>query len=192
MKPNTESPLSFQTQKEFSAWLAKNYKKPEGIWLQFYKKAIGIKSLNYAEALDAALCYGWIDGQAKPFDKDSWIQRFTPRRAKSMWSKRNTEHAERLIKTKKMRAPGKKEIEKAKAEGRWTAAYDSFSKAIIPEDFLAELSKNKKALAFYKTLDKTNLYSIAWRLQTAKKSETRQKRIQSFIEMLSKGKKFHG
>src|SRR5579872_941189 len=146
MQSKNEKPLSFSTLKEWTAWLSKNYTKPEGIWLRLYKKASGITSINHDQALDAALCYGWIDGQAKPFDKDSWIQKFTPRRAKSLWSKRNIEHTERLIKTKKMRAPGLKEIERAKADRRWHSAYDSPSKATAPEDFLERLSKNKKAL----------------------------------------------
>ncbi len=192
MKSTPEQPLFFQTQKEWAAWLAKNHTKKEGIWLHFYKKASGVISLNYAQALDIALCYGWIDGQAKPFDEQSWIQRFTPRRAKSIWSKRNTEHADRLIKAKKMRAPGMREIEKAKTDGRWNAAYDSFTNATIPEDFLARVSKNKKAFAFYKTLNKTNLYPIAWRLQTAVKPETREKRMKLILGMLAEGKKFHG
>jgi uncharacterized protein YdeI (YjbR/CyaY-like superfamily) len=185
-------PLAFPTQKEWASWLAKNYTKKEGIWLRFYKKASGIISINHDQALDSALCYGWIDGQAKPFDEDSWIQKFTPRRAKSLWSKRNIEHTERLIKTKKMRAPGSKEIERAKADGRWHVAYDSPSKATVPEDFLVRLSKNKKALAFFNTLSKTNRYAIAWRLQTAVKPETREKRMVQILEMMKEGKKFHG
>jgi len=188
----TEQPLFFPTQKEWAAWLAKNYTKKEGIWLRFYKKASGITSINHDLALDSALCYGWIGGQAKPFDKDSWIQKFTPRRPKSLWSKRNIEHTERLIKTKKMRTPGLKEIERAKADGRWHVAYDSPSKATVPEDFLARLSKNKKALAFFNTLNKTNRYAIAWRLQTAVKPETREKRMVQILEMMKEGKKFHG
>jgi uncharacterized protein YdeI (YjbR/CyaY-like superfamily) len=192
MKPKTELPLFFQTQKEWAAWLAKNYTKEEGIWLRFYKKASGIASINHDQALDSALCYGWIDGQAKPSDKDSWIQKFTPRRPKSLWSKRNIEHTARLIKTKKMRAPGLKEIERAKADGRWHSAYDSPSKATVPEDFLSRLSKNKKALAFYNTLNKTNRYAIAWRLQTAVKPDTREKRMKQILAMMKEGKKFHG
>jgi len=143
MKSKTESPLSFPTQKEWAAWLAKNYKKKEGIWLRFYKKAAGVTSVNHDQALDSALCYGWIDGQAKPFDKDSWIQKFTPRRAKSLWSKRNIEHTERLIKTKKMRVPGMREIERAKADGRWHAAYESSSKATIPVTIAQHFSLSK-------------------------------------------------
>ena len=138
-----------------------------------------------------ALCYGWIDGQSKPWDENSWIQRYTPRRAKSLWSQRNKEHVARLIKSKKMRAPGLREIERAKADGRWDAAYEAFSKAQVPDDFLAELSKDKKALAFYKTLNKTNMYAITWRLQTAVKPETRKKRMQLILTMLSEEKKFH-
>jgi uncharacterized protein YdeI (YjbR/CyaY-like superfamily) len=191
MTPVKEIPLSFATQKDFLAWLKKHYTKTEGIWLRFFKKGSGIPSIDHAQALDAALCFGWIDGQAKPYDEKSWLQKFTPRRAKSLWSKRNIEHAERLISEKKMRAPGLKEIERAKADGRWIAAYDAFSKASIPEDFLKMLSKNKKALAFFKTLNKTNQYSITWRLQTAVKPETREKRMKAILEMMKEGKKFH-
>jgi uncharacterized protein YdeI (YjbR/CyaY-like superfamily) len=184
-------PLSFQTQKDFLAWLAKNYTNEEGIWLHFYKKSSGVPSINYAQALDAALCYGWIDGQAKPFDDISWLQRYTPRRKRSIWSKRNTEYAERLIKSKKMRTPGMREIERAKADGRWEAAYHSPKNATVPEEFLKRLKKDKDAYAFYQTLNKTNLYAIAWRIQTAVKPETKEKRMQTILEMLSEKKKFH-
>jgi len=191
MQSMIEKPLSFRSQKEWSAWLSKNHTRVEGIWLRLYKKASGVTSVNHDQALDSVLCYGWIDGQTKPFDKDSWIQKFTPRRAKSLWSKRNIEHTERLIKTKKMRAPGMREIERAKSDGRWHAAYDSPSKVTIPEDFLIRLSKNKKALAFFKSLNKTNRYSIAWRLQTAIKPQTREKRMETILAMMRERKKFH-
>lgn len=187
-----ETPISFASEKEFTNWLKANYTLTEGIWLRYYKKSTGIPSITYAQALDVALCYGWIDGQAKPFDGDSWLQRFTPRRAKSNWSKRNTEHVARLIETKKMRKPGLLEIEKAKADGRWAKAYDSFSQATIPDDVMAMIKKNEQAHDFYKTLNKTNLYAIAYRIQTAVKPETREKRIKLILEMLSVGKKFHG
>ena len=183
--------LSFPTQRTFRTWLTKNHDSCDGIWLQIYKKTSDTKSITYAEALDEALCFGWIDGQKKPYDEESWLQKFTPRRTRSGWSKVNTEHAERLTKEKKMTAAGLKQIEAAKADGRWTAAYDSFSKATIPEDFLAALSKNKKALAFFETLNKTNRFSITYRLQTAKREETRLKRIKDIVAMLTRGEKFH-
>jgi uncharacterized protein YdeI (YjbR/CyaY-like superfamily) len=184
--------INFKSPKEFEKWLSKNYNSEKGIWLRFFKKDSEIKSLTYKEAVEEALCYGWIDGQAKSYDEKSWIQKFTPRRKKSIWSKINTERIEQLIKLGKMKPSGLKEVEEAKADGRWEKAYDSPSEMTIPNYFLKELSKNKKAKVFFETLNKTNKYSIAWRLQTAKKPETRQKRIQIILDMLSRGEKFHG
>ncbi|MCF8446984.1 MAG: YdeI/OmpD-associated family protein, partial [Bacteroidia bacterium] len=155
------------------------------------KKDSGKPTISYSEALDIALCYGWIDGQKKAFDEYAWLQKFCPRRAKSIWSKINTGHVERLIKDGRMRPAGLLAVENAKADGRWEKAYDSPSKMTIPEDFLKELSKNKKAEAFFKNLNKTNLFSIGFRLITAKKPETREKRMKEIIEMLAKGEKFH-
>lgn len=149
-----------------------------------------IRIISYAEALDVALCYGWIDGQKQAHDEQAWLQKFSPRRAKSIWSKKNTEHVERLINEGRMRPTGLKAVEKAKADGSWGKAYDSPSKMTIPEDFLKELSKNKKAEAIFRGLSKTNLFSIGFRLQTVKKQETREKRIKAIIEMLAKGEKF--
>jgi len=183
--------LTFVSSPEFRAWLANNHSQSDGLWLRIYKKDSAVPTVTYVEALDQALCFGWIDGQKKPHDNQSWLQKFTPRRAKSGWSKINAQHAERLIKSGEMAPGGLKEIKAAKADGRWKAAYDSFSNANVPDDFLKELAKNKKATAFFETLNKTNLYSIAYRLQTAKKPETRVKRIQAIIEMLGRGEKFH-
>ncbi len=183
--------LSFASPMEWEQWLAINYTNTTGIWLRFFKKGSAISSVTYAEALDEALCYGWIDGQKKTYDEQSYLNKFTPRRAKSIWSKKNIEHVERLHKQGKMKPNGIKEIELAKADGRWDNAYDSPSNMKVPEDFLQRLSKNKKAKAFFDTLNKTNTYAITWRLQTAKKAETREKRMQQLIEMLSQGKKFH-
>ncbi|MEO6165981.1 MAG: YdeI/OmpD-associated family protein, partial [Chitinophagales bacterium] len=148
-------------------------------------------TISYAEALDVALCYGWIDGQKKSHDEGAWLQMFCPRKAKSIWSKINTGHVERLINDGRMRPAGLDAVEKAKSDGRWAKAYDSPSKMTIPEDFLKALGKNKKAAAFFVTLNKTNLFSIGFRLQTAKKQETREKRMKEIIEMLAKGEKFH-
>ncbi len=183
--------ISFESPSEWADWLAANHTQPTGIWLRFFKKGSGVTSITYAEALQEALCYGWIDGQANKYDEQSWLQKFTPRRKKSIWSKINTQHVERLIKEKKMKAAGLKEIEAAKQDGRWEQAYDSHKNMTIPEDFLLELEKNSTAKSFFKTLNKTNLYSIAFRLQTAKKPETREKRMKAILEMLSKGEKFH-
>lgn len=183
--------LTFSSTQEFTSWLAKHHKESLGIWIRLFKIKSGIPTITYAEALDVALCYGWIDGQKKPYDTESWLQKFTPRRRKSIWSKRNREHVERLNKLGMMKAAGIEEVEAAKADGRWEQAYESSSKMIVPKDFLNELAKNKKAEAFFKTLNKTNIYSIVWRLQTAKKAETRDKRMKAILEMLKKGEKFH-
>lgn len=183
--------LSFKTYLLFEKWLAKNHKTSPGIWLRFFKKDSGEKTITYDEALDVALCYGWIDGQVKPFDDKSWIRKFTRRGPKSLWSERNTRHIERLTASGKMKPPGEAEVEKAKKDGRWLNAYDSPGKMTIPEDFLKELARNKKAREFFESLNKANKYAIAWRLQTAKKPETREKRKKAILEMLAKGQKFH-
>ena len=183
--------ISFITQNEFRKWLEKNYNSSTGIWIRFYKKDSGCYSITHGEALDEALCFGWIDGQLNKFDDKSWLQKFTPRSRKSIWSKRNADRCEQLIKLGKMKPAGFEEMETAKSDGRWGKAYDSPADMKIPEDFMKQLSKDKKALKFFKTLNRTNLYSIGWRLQTAKKPETREKRMTQIIEMLSKGEKFH-
>ncbi|WP_413944810.1 YdeI/OmpD-associated family protein [Bdellovibrio sp. HCB-162] len=190
-KSSEKDILSFESAKQWLSWLRVNHARSSGVWLQIQKKGSAEKSPTYAEALDAALCYGWIDGQKKAYDENSWIQRFTPRRPRSVWSKKNTEHAERLLRAGKIKKAGLAEIEAAKKDGRWKAAYDSPSKATIPEDFLKALKKNKKAEAFFNSLNKTNLYSIAYRLQTAKTPETREKRMKMILEMMAKGEKFH-
>ena len=183
--------ISFKSPKEWAGWLAKNHSKSNGIWLKFFKKNSGIASISHSEALDEALCYGWIDGQIKKYDQTSWLHKFTPRRLKSIWSKRNIEHINRLIGAGKMKPSGFREVEMAKTDGRWERAYDSPGAMQVPEDFLKELSRNKKAKAFFETLNKANIYSITWRLQTAKKPETREKRMKAIIKMLTQGKKFH-
>jgi len=183
--------ISFQSAKEWRTWLSKNSQVSNGIWLKIFKNDSNQKTITYAEALEESLCYGWIDGQKKSFDNQSWLQKFCPRRAKSIWSKVNIAHIERLTKMGKMKPQGLKAVELAKADGRWEQAYDSTSKMTIPDDFIKELQKNKKAFAFYQTLNKSNLYSIAFRLQTAKKIETRQKRMDLIIGMLEKGEKFN-
>lgn len=186
-----EQIIAFKTPEDWRAWLAENHARPEGIWLRLYKKASGVKSINYDQALDEALCFGWIDGQKKSFDEKSWIQKFTPRRAKSLWSKRNRDHIARLVKAKRMQPAGLKEVKNAKADGRWDQAYDSAKTMKIPEDFLKELKKDKSAYEFFLTLNKANVYAIAWRLQTAKKPETRERRMAAILDMLKNGKKLH-
>ena len=183
--------LSFASSAEFREWLKKNHSAADGIWLRFFKKSSGRRSINHAEALDQALCFGWIDGQAKPKDKRSWLQKFTPRRAKSGWSKLNTTHVARLIQAGQMARAGLDAVAAAKADGRWQAAYDSPRNAMAPEDFLKALGKHRKAKAFFETLNRSNVYAIVYRLQTAKKPETREKRMAMILEMLKRGEKFH-
>ncbi|MGE4211433.1 MAG: YdeI family protein [Oligoflexales bacterium] len=155
--------------------------------MRIYKKDSEKTSITHQEALEEALCFGWIDGLKKSYDENSWIQKFTPRRKRSIWSKRNTVIAERLIKDKRMKASGLKAIAEAKADGRWEQAYASSKEMKISEEHLNQIKKNPKAYAFYKTLNKAQLYSIAFRLHAAKKEETRAKRLNSFIAKLAKG-----
>ncbi len=183
--------LSFHSPAEFRKWLAANHAKSDGIWLRIFKKHSETASVSYAEALDEALCFGWIDGQKQKHDDQSWLQRFTRRRAKSGWSRINTGHAERLIKAGRMKAPGQAEVDAAKKDGRWKAAYDSQSNASFPDDFLAALSEDPKAKAFFDSLNKANRYAISYRLQTAKKPETRERRMRMILGMLARGEAFH-
>jgi uncharacterized protein YdeI (YjbR/CyaY-like superfamily) len=183
--------LSFRSPPEFRKWLAANHDKSDGIWLRIFKKNSETASVTYAEALDEALCFGWIDGQKQKHDDQSWLQKFTRRRAKSGWSRINTGHAERLIKAGRMKAPGQAEVNAAKKDGRWKAAYDSPSNASFPDDFLAALGKDPKAKAFFDSLNKANRYAISYRLQTAKKPETRAKRMGMILGMLARGEAFH-
>ena len=188
-KLNTLPTIEFKTAETFETWLEKHHDNASGLWLKIFKKDSGKKTISYAEALDVALCYGWIDGQKQAYDEQSWLQKFCPRTAKSIWSKVNIGHVERLINNSKMRPAGLKAVEMAKADGRWERAYDSSSTMTIPEDFLKELNKNKRAEEFFKGLNKANLFSIGFRLQTAKKQETREKRMKEIIEKLAKGEK---
>jgi len=183
--------LRFATSLEFRRWLETNHALSDGIWLRFFKKNSGEQSVTYAQALDEALCFGWIDGQLKSHDELSWLQKFTPRRRKSQWSKRNTSHVERLIQAGAMTTAGLKAVETAKADGRWESAYSSPRDAVPPEDFLKELASNKKAKAFFESLNKANVFSIVYRLQTARKPETRKKRMKIILTMMRQGKKFH-
>lgn len=190
MSDPKEIPIkAFASQEKWRAWLEKNHAKSNGVWLRFFKKNSGKKTVVYAEALDDALCFGWIDGQTKSYDELSFLQKFTPRRPRSIWSKRNQEHVARLIEEDRMTTAGLKEIEAAKKDGRWERAYDSPKNMEMPADFLKELKKNKKAFDFFQTLSKTNKFAIAFRLHTAKKPETRERRMQAFLTMLSNGEK---
>ena len=167
-------------------WLTSNYQQTEAIWIKFGKKNSGIQSITYEEAREGAIIYGWIDGLKNGYDEQFYLIRFTARRPKSKWSKINREIAEDLIQQGRMMPSGQKEVDTAKADGRWDAAYDSPSNMQIPDDFQQALDANPKALAFFKTINKTNRYAFLYRIHDAKKPETRQKRIHQFIEMLEK------
>jgi len=184
----TELPiLPFESKKKFADWLAKNHDKSAGLWLKIAKKATGISTVTYLEALDVALCYGWIDGQKGSFDEQYFLQKFTPRRPKSIWSKINVEKVAGLIASGEMKPAGLKAVEAAKQDGRWAAAYSSQKNMEVPADFQSALNKNKKAKAFFETLTSARRYSFLFRIETAKKAETREKRIRQFVEMLECG-----
>lgn len=188
---NPDEVMSFGTQAKWRTWLAKNHAKSDGIWVRFYKKASGVRTVVYSEALDEALCYGWIDSIVKKFDDASYVQRFTPRRKRSLWSQVNIAKVAELIKAKKMMEPGMKEIERAKADGRWDAAYHPPSRAEIPEDLQQAIDADPEMKEFVSSLTKANKYAMIWRLATAKKPATRAKRFKEIVEMLREGKKRH-
>ncbi len=183
--------LSFASPKLWRDWLEKNHEISHGVWVEFFKKGSGIPTITYAEALDEALCFGWIDSQVKGKDEKSYLQKFTPRRTKSPWSQINRQHIARLIKEGRMHKSGLAQVEAAKKDGRWEAAYPSPKDMHVPEDFIALLKKNKKAYEFYLTLHRTNTYVIAFQLHTAKQPETRERRIKKFIAMFEKGEKLY-
>ncbi len=181
----------FKSKQDWASWLEKNYGKSAGVWLRVAKKDSGVRSVSYKEALDVALCHGWIDGQKRPEDEKTWLQRFVPRSDKSIWSKINRAKSLELIASGEMKAAGLEAIENAKKNGRWEAAYDSPSGATVPEDFQAALERNTRAKEFFEKLDRANRYAILWRIQTVKKAETRARKIREFIEMLERGEKIH-
>jgi uncharacterized protein YdeI (YjbR/CyaY-like superfamily) len=190
--PAGELPVvPFESQRAWETWLAANHASARGVWLKLAKKAAGVPSVTYPEALDVALAWGWIDGQKGSFDDAWWLQKFTPRGAKSVWSKVNREKVQALVDAGKMRPAGLAAVELAKADGRWEAAYDSPSKVTVPEDLAAALAANPRASAFFATLNAANRYAILWRVHTAKKAETRARRIADFVEMLARHEKLH-
>lgn len=192
MSQNSDYPLlTFENQSQWEDWLEVHHAEAQGIWAKMAKKGSGIPSITYAELVEAALCYGWIDGQSKSIDEQYWMQKFTPRKPNSKWSKINREKVEGLIAAGRMRPAGLQQVEKAKADGRWDAAYDPPSKASVPEDFQRELNQHPQAQEFFNTLNSTNRYAILYRIQTAKKPETRAARIQKIIEMLLAQQKFY-
>jgi uncharacterized protein YdeI (YjbR/CyaY-like superfamily) len=178
--------IQFPSAEAWERWLEKNHVNSLGVWIRFAKKGSGIDSVNYKQALDVALCYGWIDSQTKKYDDNTYLQKWTPRSKKSMWSKINREKVAALIESGRMKPAGLAEVENAKADGRWEAAYDSPANASMPEDLQAALDKSEIAKAAFEALTKSQRYSILFRIQTAKRPETRAKRIQQFIELLEK------
>ena len=188
---DSEERIAFADAAAFDRWLADNHASSPGLWLRIAKKGSDKKSVSYHEALNVALTWGWIDALKRPLDAAEWLQRFTPRGPRSLWSKVNCKKAEALIDAKRMKPSGLAEVERAKKDGRWAKAYESQSRAELPADFAEALAKNKKAAAFYATLNSANRYAIVYRLHSAKKLETRQKRFHAFLAMLSRGEKLH-
>jgi uncharacterized protein YdeI (YjbR/CyaY-like superfamily) len=183
--------IPFASRDAWGAWLEENHATSDGLWLKFARKGSGIETVSFAEALDVALCYGWIDSQAGAFDERYWLQRFTPRRPRSNWSKRNRARATKLIEEGRMKPAGLREVERARADGRWEAAYDAQSTATVPEDFRRELEKNEEAREFFATLNSQNRYAILHRIQDARRPETRARRIEKYVAMLRDQKKLY-
>jgi uncharacterized protein YdeI (YjbR/CyaY-like superfamily) len=183
--------LPFETPRAFAAWLARNHATSRGVWIKIAKAASGIASIDYAGALEVALCWGWIDGQSRRIDDAWYVQKFTPRGARSLWSKINCAKATALIATGRMKPAGLAEVDRARQDGRWARAYDSPSRATVPDDLAAALVKNARASAFFAGLDSRNRYAILHRVQTARKPETRTRRIAQFVKMMARREKLY-
>lgn len=183
--------LAFESLTAWEAWLEERHTTADGLWIKFAKKGSGVESVTYAEAVEGALLYGWIDGQASSLDERFYLQRYTPRRARSKWSKINREKVGVLMAAGRMKPAGLAEIERAKADGRWDAAYDSPSTAAVPDDLREKLDGNPEASAFFETLNSTNRYAILYQIQDAKKPETRARRIEKFVAMLNRNEKLY-
>jgi uncharacterized protein YdeI (YjbR/CyaY-like superfamily) len=183
--------IAFKSQQAWDAWLTSQDARSKGLWLKLAKKSSGIASVSRPQAVDTALCHGWIDGQLDSFDDNYWLIRFTPRQSTSKWSGKNRIRALELVELGRMRPAGLNEIERAKEDGRWNAAYAPQSTAQVPDDLLAVLAKNKKAKGFFETLDSANRYAILHRIHVAKKPETRAARIEKYVAMLIEGKTIH-
>jgi len=181
----------FADQEAWAAWLEKNHRKPEGLWLRLAKIGSGLKSVSYKEALEIALCHGWIDGQKRAENEQTWLQRFLPRSARSVWSKINRESALALIAQGRMTAAGSEAIEAAKKNGSWESAYDSSTAAVVPDDLQMALDKNPRAREFFQSLNRTNRYAVLFRIQTVKKPATRAAKIRRFVDMLERNEKLH-
>ncbi len=186
------APVRFATAKAWDTWLRKNATSSDGVWLLFAKIGADAPTITYPQAIEAALCHGWIDGQKKSFDAQHWLQRFTPRRARSLWSKINCGKALALIESGRMQPSGQAQVDAAKADGRWDAAYEGARTSTVPADLQAALDAAPQAAAFFATLNATNRYAVLWRVQTAVKPETRAKRIGVLVAMLGRGEKIHG
>ena len=183
--------IAFKSQAAFEQWLGSQPAGGRGLWLKIAKKSSGIASISRAEAVDAALCHGWIDGQLDSFDDRHWLIRFTPRQSTSIWSEKNRARALELVALGRMRPAGLSEVERAKKDGRWDKAYAGQRTAQVPDDLMQALSKNKKAKAFFETLDSRNRYAILYRVHNAKKAATRSARIETFVAMLARGETIH-
>ena len=191
MSTPSSVPVAFESPAAWEKWLAKHHADAREVWIKIAKKGTGIPSVSYEDAVEVALCYGWIDGQMRSLDDAFYIQRFTPRASRSKWSKLNREKVTRLIETGRMKPAGLREVERAKADGRWEAAYDAPSTARVPDDLREALPRNAKAKAFFATLDGRNRYAILYRIQDAKRPETRRRRIDQVVAMLADGKKLY-
>jgi uncharacterized protein YdeI (YjbR/CyaY-like superfamily) len=190
--PKPELPVVlFHDAAAWETWLDEHHASSRGAWLRLAKKGSGLASVTYAEALDVALCYGWIDGQKKAYDEVSWLQKFTPRGRRSVWSRINRDKVAALTEAGRMRPAGVAAVEAARADGRWDAAYDPPSTATVPDDLAAALEANPQAAAFFATLNGANRYAILWRIQTAKRPETRARTIAKMVGMLERGEKLH-
>ena len=185
------TPVLFKSAKAFETWLKKNHATSDGLWLKIAKRGAQEPSVTYPEAVEIALCWGWIDGQKKGLDDQHFLQRFTPRRARSVWSKINVDKVAALIEAGRMQAPGHAQIEAAKADGRWAKAYDGARASTVPEDLLAALEAEPKAKAFFATINAANRYAVLWRIQTAVKPQTRARRMAQLVEMLARGEVIH-
>lgn len=181
----------FESKRQWAAWLEKNHRTSAGLWLRLAKKDSGFQSVTYKEALEVALCYGWIDGQKRPESEAAWLQRFLARSDKSVWSKINREKALALIASGEMKAAGLEAVASARKNGRWDTAYDSPRAAVVPEDLQVALQANPRAAAFFESLDRANRYAVLWRIQTVKRAETRARKIAQFVAMLERKEKLH-
>jgi len=181
----------FKSAKAFETWLRKHHATSDGLWLRIAKKGADEPSVTYPEAVDIALCWGWIDGQKKSLDDQHYLQRFTPRRARSIWSKINVDKVAALVESGRMQPPGQAQVDAAKADGRWAKAYDGARTSTVPDDLQAALEASPAAKAFFATINASNRYAVLWRVQTAVKPETRAKRIAQLVEMLGRGEVVH-